>query len=106
MDRLERGLRVATGKAPVVSSDEQLQSIIESLEACEAALRASGRDDTARLVSIAILELRMRLNGISDAELKALCDEILPEDDLAAEGFGEAKSASAPRRRALLRLVK
>jgi hypothetical protein len=81
----------------VANSDEQLLSILESLEQCEAGLRASGRDDTAHLVAVAILELRMRINGISEAELKALCDEMLPP---------EQQSPAHPRRRPLLRLVK
>ena len=85
----------------MVNSDEQLLSILDGLEQCEAALRACRRDDTAHLVSVAILELRMRINGISDAELKALCDEMLPESELSAE-----RTSAGPRRRPLLRLVK
>jgi hypothetical protein len=81
----------------VVNSNEQLLSILESLEQCEAGLRASGRDDTAHLVSVAILELRMRINGISEVELKALCDEMLAP---------EQESPAGSRRRPLLRLVK
>jgi hypothetical protein len=94
------------GRAPVVNSDQQLLSILEDLEWCEAALRACGREETAHLVSVAVLELRMRLNGITDAELKALCDEMLPESDASAERTGEAKSSPSPRRRPLLRLIK
>jgi hypothetical protein len=90
----------------VVNSDELLLSILESLEQCEAALRSAGRDETAHLVSLAILELRTRLNGISDAELKALCDEMLPECDPSAEKAGDVKSSARERRRPLLRLVK
>jgi hypothetical protein len=83
-----------------------LLSILEDLKRCEAALRASGREDTAHLVSLAVLELRMSLNGISDAELKALCDAMLPESDVSDERAGEAKSPASLRRRPLLRLVK
>jgi len=90
----------------VANSDEQLLSILDSLEQCKARLRASGCGDTAHLVSVAILELRMRINGISDAELRALCDEMLPESELSAQRAGYAKSSASPRRRPLLRLVK
>jgi hypothetical protein len=90
----------------VVNSDEQMLSILDSLEQCEARLRAHSCDDTAHLVSVAILELRTRIKGISDAELRALCDEMLPEGDLSAERAGEAKSSASQRRRPLLRLVK
>lgn len=90
----------------MVNSDEQMLSILDSLEQCEAQLRESGCDDTAHLVSVAILELRMRINGISDADLKALCDGMLPQGDVSAEQAGVAKSPAGSRRRPLLRLVK
>jgi hypothetical protein len=103
MDRPERS-ELGNGKAPVVNS--RLQSILENLEQCEAALRAVGRGDTAHLVSLAILELRMRLNGISDEELKALCEEMTPESDRLAQQEDDAKSSVTQRRRPLLRVVK
>jgi hypothetical protein len=81
-------------------------SILEDLKRCEASLRACGRGDTAHLVSLAVLDLRMNLNGISDAELKALCDQMLPRSDVSTERAGEARSSASPRRRPLLRLVK
>jgi len=90
----------------VGNSEQQLLSILEDLKRCEAGLRASGREDTAHLVSLAVLELRMTLNGVSDAELKALCDEMLPVGDVSTQRAGEAKSSASPRRRPLLRLVK
>ena len=90
----------------MVNSDQKLLSILEDLARCEERLRACGREDTAHLVSVAMLDLRMGLNGISDAELKALCDEILPESDPSAERAGEAKPSVGPRRRPLLRVVK
>jgi hypothetical protein len=105
MDRPERS-ELGNGKAPVVNSDERLQSILENLEQCEAALRAVGRGDTAHLVSLAVLELRMRLNGISDEELKALCEEMTPESDRLAQQEDDAKSSVTQRRRPLLRVVK
>jgi hypothetical protein len=105
MDRPERS-ELGNGKAPVVNSDERLQSILENLEQCEAGLRAIGRGDTAHLVSLAVLELRMRLNGISDEELKALCEEMTPESDRSAEQADDAKSSVTQRRRPLLRVVK
>ena len=83
----------------MVNSDEQLLSILDSLRRCEARLRECGCDDTAHLISVAILELQMRIKGISDADLKALCDEMLPKSDLSAE-------QTSARRRPLLRLVK
>jgi hypothetical protein len=66
------------------------------LEECRAALRQARKDDTAQLLSVAILDLRMKLNHIGDAELRALCEEMLLSETQAREG----------RRRPLLRLVK
>ena len=58
--------------------------------------------ETAELLSIAILDLRMRLKGIANAELRALCDEML-------RGAAASESADKPAqqpRRPLLRVVK
>jgi hypothetical protein len=90
---------------PVANLDERLLSVLGKLEECRATLLASNSRETAELVSVVILELRMKLNGIDDAELKALCDEMTSkaEDD---ERPRELKSAHAHRRRPLLRLVK
>lgn len=81
-------------------SDEQLVAILATLEECRASLVASGSRNTARLLSVAILDLRMTLNRIGDLELKALCDEMLPL------GGEDRKSAPAAARRPPLRLVK
>jgi hypothetical protein len=78
----------------VGNSDEQLLVILATLEECRTALRLDGRLDTAQLVSIAILDLRMKLSRIDDAELKALCEEIMRPDD------------ERPLRRPQLRVVK
>jgi hypothetical protein len=87
----------------VNNSDERLQEILVTLEECRTALRLDGRLDTAQLVSVAILDLRMKLNHIGDAELKALCDEITLSDD-AGERSREGRSGQ--RRRPLLRVIK
>jgi hypothetical protein len=88
----------------VIHSDEQLLSVLATLEECRAVLVSSGSRDTAQLVSVAILELRMKLSQISDAELKALCEEMIPSE-ASAERSRDSRS-SPPRRRPLLRLVK
>ena len=63
--------------------------------------------ETAQFVALAILQLRLKLNQISDAELKALCDAMTPDDD-AQERPRDPKSPQGQRRRpsVLLRLVK
>jgi hypothetical protein len=88
----------------VINSDEQLLSVLATLEECRATLAVSGSRDTAQLISVAILDLRMRLNQVSEAELKALCEEMMPGDG-SVDRSRDTRS-SPPRRRPLLRLVK
>ena len=58
-------------------------------------------------LSVAILELRIKLNQIDDSELKALCDAMLREAET-AEHSRLQKSHEAPRGRSsvTLKLVK
>jgi len=88
----------------VGNSDQKLLSILALLEECRTALLVGGHRDTAHLVSVAILEVRMRLNRIDDDELKALCDEMLADDGSARPRDPAARPGR--RRRPLLRLVK
>jgi len=88
----------------VANSEERLHSILATLEECRALLIASGNPETAQLVSVAILELRMKLNRITDSELKALCDAMLA--DAPAERSQEPKLPQGQRRRPMLKLVK
>ncbi len=90
-------------KTLVANSEERLQVILATLEQCRAGLIDSANRETAQLVSVAILELRMKLNRITDSELKALCDAVA-QDDAAAERLPYSKPP--PRRRPLLKLVK
>src|ERR1700723_353716 len=71
-----------TEKTLVANSEERLLSILATLEECQGALVASGHRDTAQLVSVAILELRIKFNRIGDSELKALCDAMVQEEEL------------------------
>jgi hypothetical protein len=94
-------------KTLVTNSEERLQAVLTTLEECQAALVLSDDRDTAQLVSVAILELRIRLNQIEDSELKALCDAVL-RDVEACEMPHAPKLPEGQRRRApvLLKLVK
>jgi hypothetical protein len=95
-----------TEQARVANSEQRLQSIITTLAKCRAALIAGGNRETAQLVSVAILQLRMKRNRIADAELKALCDAIMVADAPEKESQ-RSKSQQGQRRRpaALLKLV-
>lgn len=61
----------------MTNSEERLHEVLATLEECQAALVLCGDRDAAQLVSVAILELRIKLNRIEDSELKALCDAVL-----------------------------
>jgi hypothetical protein len=91
-----------TEKTLVANSDERLRLILVTLEKCRAALFESASPETAQMVSVAILELRMKLNRIADTELKALCDAMLPVAAL-AEGTPHQKGQ---RRGTPLKVVK
>jgi hypothetical protein len=68
-----------TEKAQAANSDERLRSALTALEECRAYLIDSGSRETAQLLSVAILDLRMKLHRIADSELKALCDAVSPK---------------------------
>ena len=87
----------------VAHSDEQLLAVLVKLEECRNLLTAGGNRDSANLVSVAMLDVRMRLHRIEDAELKALCDEMMAN---AEEQAREAREPEAQVRRRLLRVVK
>jgi hypothetical protein len=70
-----------TEKTRVANTEERLRSALATLEECRAFLIDSGSRETAQLVSIAILELRMKLNRIADSELKALCDAMSAHEE-------------------------
>jgi hypothetical protein len=91
-------------RALVVTSDERLRSILEMLEFCRAGLLSGGNSDSAHLVSVAILDVKMRLHRIGDAEFRALCDEMLA--DRGSPGERDATLEPGGKRRPLLRLVK
>ena len=96
-----------TEKTLVANSEEQLNSILVTLEDCRAALAAGGCRESAQLVSMAILELRIKLNRIEDSELKELCDTMV-RDEASAEHPREVKPAPGQGGRlpVSLRLVK
>ena len=84
-----------------------MQDVLATLEECQAALVRNGDRDTAQLVSVAILELRIKLNRIEDSELKALCDAMLREIDTASRPV-PPKPQESPQQRppVSLKLVK
>ena len=84
---------------PVASMEERLLSLLATLEECQAFLLDKGSAETARLLSLAILELRMELHKVTDSELKALCD-------MMASNEQAQQQAAASRFPPYLKLVK
>ncbi len=84
-------------------SDEQFHSVLETLEGCRRVLNENHGRETAELLSIAILDLRMRLKGIASAELRALCDEMLRSAEV---GPASRTKPMAQPRHPMLRVVK
>jgi hypothetical protein len=84
----------------VSSSERRSHSVLAALEKCRAALLVNADPETAQLLSLAILQLRMKLNRIGDTELKALCDAMAQNE--------VPKSAQGGHRRSppVLKLVK
>jgi hypothetical protein len=90
----------------VASPEQRLQSVLATLEQCRTVLIDSGNRESAQLLSVAVLGLRMKINRIGDSELKALCDEMLADDDAPPQSSQEPQSRQAPHRAPLLKLVK
>ena len=91
---------MTTKEKLVANLDERLASVLSTIEECRAVLIDSD-PETAALISVVILEIRSKLNHISDVELKALCDAMSP-DPMA----GSELQASPQRRPPLLKLVR
>ena len=69
------------------NSHARLRLILATLEQCRASLVNEAEHDTADLLSVTILQLRMKpAKGVTDPELKPLCDA----------GGGSADTAGAP----------
>ena len=66
---------------PVAHSKERLLSLLATLEECRAFLKDKASPETGRLLSLAILELRMEIHEVTASELKALCDLMVPKDE-------------------------
>src|SRR5258707_13274777 len=91
-----------TEKMPVAHSQERLLSLLATLEECRALLADKASPETGRLLSLAILELRMELHQVTDSELKALCDLIVTDGQSGQDAKADQGHRLAPH----LKLVK
>ena len=98
--------KLANGRTLVAHSNERLHSVLARLEESREVLIDSGDRETALLVSVAILDLRMKLHRIDDSELKALCEAIAPSDAPARRSLDSKPSSHGQHRPPLLKLVK
>jgi hypothetical protein len=71
---------------PVASTEQRLLSLLATLEECQVMLLDRSNGETARLLSLAILELRMELHKVTDSELKALCDVMVSDEHALESG--------------------
>lgn len=90
----------------MANSEERLQSILATLDQCRAALVKEARPETAKLVSLAVLDLRIELSKIPDSDFKALCDAMTPPERGPSERSNDPNSPRGSRKRAVLKLVK
>ena len=90
----------------MANSEERSQSILATLEQCRSALTASGDHQTAHVLSVAILQHRMTRYGVSDHELKELCDAMVADREAAEAARHPDAQRYRRRRPPLLRLVK
>nr|WP_244423022.1 hypothetical protein [Bradyrhizobium sp. ORS 278] len=88
----------------MANSDEQMFAVLASLEQCRATLVAAGNRESAHLISVAILDLRMKLNRLGEDDLKSLCDEMVQSDN--PDKLRDPKLQPGQRRQPLLRVVK
>ena len=89
-------------KMPVANTQERLLSLLATLEECRAFLLDEASAETARLLSLAVLELRMELHKVTDSELKALCELVQSE----GQAPRDPASGSGKRLPSYLKLIK
>jgi hypothetical protein len=82
----------------------RLLTTLATLERCQAALANDSEHDTADLLSVAILQLRMKLKGVTDSELKLLCEVQAAQEQ--ASRSPKAPRGRRRRGRPVLKLVK
>ena len=90
----------------MANSEERLPAILATLEQGRLALVKEARPETAKLVPLAVLDLRIDLSKLPDSDLKALCDAMTPPERGPAERSNDPSSPRGPRKRAVLKLVK
>lgn len=88
------------------STDERLEGALATLDDLIGLVRAGGFRQSELFFEMAKLQLRLELNGVTDAEFSAFCDAL--EHDAWMPGTAERKRAghARPRRDGELRLMR
>src|SRR5260370_8392983 len=68
----------ASEKTLVASSEERLHSVLAALEQCRAVLPDGNDRETAQLLSVALLKLRMQCKPVPDQDLTSVRQPTLP----------------------------
>lgn len=71
------------------NTDESLELVIAELDQLMARVHNAGYADSAHLLAVAKLQLKLDLNGVTDHEFRAVCD--------AAEGKAHRKPVARAR---------
>ncbi|MGQ0683536.1 hypothetical protein [Bradyrhizobium sp.] len=66
------------------NSQAKLRSLLATLEQCRSSLTDESEHETADLLSVAILQLRMKLKGVTHSELRLLSDAQAAEEQVLA----------------------
>jgi hypothetical protein len=87
------------------NSQAKLRSVLATLEQCRSSLNDQSEHDTADLLSVAILQLRMNLKGVTYSELRLLSDAQAAEEQVLAAREPKAPRGRRRRSRPDLKLV-
>lgn len=91
----------------MVRSEQGLHSVLTTLEGCRSVLTDRAERETAQLLSVAILQLRMKLHHVTESELRDLCDALMPGDGHAYRSeYLKSPEDQRQRRPGVLKLVK
>ncbi|MCP1842147.1 hypothetical protein ACVIHI_004934 [Bradyrhizobium sp. USDA 4524] len=99
---LEKSGAKGAANEVIAATEERLLALLATLEECHAYLQDTSSSDATRLLSLAILEVRMELHRASDTELRALCDAIA----FANDAPGEKSEKGPPAKFGVVRKVK
>ena len=60
----------------VADSSATLRSVLAQIEDCQAKLVVAGETGVAKLLSVAVLDVKLRLNNMGDVELRTITDAL------------------------------